>query len=313
MTSADRPLAGIIYLICGLGVLVIQDVIMKLLSGLYPVWQFGVIRSVVAVGIIAAVLVATGKSAEFRPNRPVLIALRGVLLFCGYTCYYLAIASVPLAEASAIFVVAPLLLTALSVPVLGERVGARRWVAVVVGFVGVLVIIRPGFSGMQPALLIALGSPICYATMLTITRKVGQADTGATLTLFNLAVFGLASGAGSVLMLFMDPVTTDDPSLAFLTRSWALPTPTHLAMMIATGVVTAFGHWCSAQAYRMTPTSVLSPLEYTSFVWSVILGFIIWGHLPGALTFAGAAIVVLSGGYVMRREAVLGTFNRRTR
>ena len=312
MTSRDRPLAGIAYLVLALGVLVIQDVIMKLLSDQYPVWQFGVIRSVVAVGIIAGVLVATGKTAEFRPNRPALIALRGVLLFGGYTCYYLAIASVSLAEASSIFVVAPLLLTALSVPVLGERVGPRRWAAVVVGFIGVLIIIHPGFGGMQPALLIALGSPICYAMMLTITRKVGQADTGATLTLYNLAVFGLASAAGSLVMLFVDPVLTDDPSLAFLTRRWALPTPTHLGMMIATGAITALGHWCSAQAYRITPTSVLSPFEYTSFVWSVILGYIIWGHLPGALTFAGAAIVVLSGGYIMRREAFLGASKRRT-
>lgn len=312
MTSRDRPLAGILYLVFGLGVLVIQDVIMKLLSDQYPVWQFGVIRSVVAVGIIAGVLVATGKTTEFRPNRPALLALRGILLFGGYTCYYLAIASVPLAEASSIFVVAPLLLTALSVPVLGERVGPRRWAAVVVGFIGVLIIVRPGFGGMQPALLIALGSPICYAMMLTITRKVGRADTGATLTMYNLAVFGLASAAGSLLMLSVDPVLTDNPSLAFLTRRWALPTPTHLGMMIATGAITALGHWCSAQAYRMTPTSVLSPFEYTSLVWSVVLGYIIWGHLPGALTFAGATIVVLSGGYIMRREAFLGASIRRT-
>ena len=110
---------------------------------------------------------------------------------------------------------------------------------------------------------------------------------------------------GSLGLLLMDPVSTGDPSLAFLTRAWALPTSLHLGMMLATGLVTALGHWCSAQAYRMTPTSILSPFEYTSFVWSVFLGYLIWGHLPGALTFAGAAVVVLSGGYVMRREALL--------
>ena len=305
MDTRDRPLAGILYLVFGLGILMTQDVIMKLLSDRYPVWQFGVIRSIVAVSIIALVLLLTGKRKEFRPNRPKLLVLRGLLTFCGFTCYYLAIASVTLAEASSIFIVAPLILTALSVPLLGERVGKRRWTAVVIGFIGVLVIVRPGFGAMQPALLIALGAPICYAMMLTITRKIGLADTGATLTLYNLAVFGLASGVGSLALLFIEPRSFEDPSLAFLTRDWAIPTKAHMALMAATGVVTALGHWCSAQAYRMTPASLLSPFEYTSFVWSVILGFLIWGHLPGALTFAGAAIVVFSGGYVMRREALL--------
>ena len=175
MKPRDRPLVGIAYLVTALGVLVTQDVIMKLLSDRYPVWQFGVIRSIVAVAVIALVLVVTGKTSEFRPNRPGLLALRGILTFFGFTFYYVAIASVPLAEAASIFAVAPLILTALSVPVLGERVGRRRWAAVAIGFAGVLLIIRPGFSGTQPALLIALGSPICYAMMLTITRKVGLA------------------------------------------------------------------------------------------------------------------------------------------
>ena len=305
MDTGGRPLAGIIYLVCALGVLIAQDVIMKLLSDRYPVWQFGVIRSIVAVGIIALILFATGKRKEFRPNRPALMVLRGLLNFVGFTCYYVAIASLSLAEVSSIFMVAPLILTALSVPLLGERVGPRRWAAVIIGFIGVLVMVRPGFSGMQPALLIALGSPVSYALMLTITRKIGRADTGATLALYNLLVFGLASGVGSLVLLYMEPVSTQDASLAFLTRDWALPSATHLAMMVATGLVTALGHWCSAQAYRMTPTSILSPFEYTAFVWAVILGYVIWGHVPGALTFAGAAIVVLSGGYVMRREARL--------
>ena len=305
MTPPDRPLVGIAYLVTALGVLIAQDVIMKLLSDRYSVWQFGVIRSIVAVGVIALVLVATGKTSEFRPNRPGLLTLRGLLTFFGFSCYYVAIASVSLAEAAAVFAVAPLILTALSVPLLGEHVGRRRWAAVIIGFAGVLLIIRPGFSGMQPALLIALGSPVCYALMLAITRKVGLADTGATLTFYNLMVFGIASGIGSLVLLGMDPVSTGDPSLAFLTRAWALPTPVHLGMMIATGLVTAFGHWCSAQAYRRTPASILSPFEYTSFVWALILGYLIWGHLPGALTFAGAGVVLLSGGYVMRREAIL--------
>ena len=305
MNCADRPMAGILYLVFGLGVLITQDVIMKLLSDEYPVWQFGVIRSIVAVSIISLVLIITGKTKQFRPNRLGLLITRGILTFFGFTFYYLAIAAVSLAEAASIFIVAPLILTALSAPLLGEKVGARRWIAVAMGFIGVLVIVRPGFGAMQPALLIALGSPICYALMLAITRKIGPADTGATVTLYNMAVFGLASVVGSLVLLFFEPLSSQDPSLSFLTRDWAMPTKIHMALMAATGAVTALGHWCSAQAYRMTPASLLSPFEYTSFVWAVILGFLIWGHLPGALTFAGAAIVVFSGGYVMRRDTLL--------
>ena len=109
MNTADRPVAGILYLVFGLGVLVAQDVIMKLLSDQYPVWQFGVVRSIVAVSIIALVLIITGKSTEFLPNRLALLVIRGLLTFFGFTFYYLAIAAVSLAEAASIFIVAPLI------------------------------------------------------------------------------------------------------------------------------------------------------------------------------------------------------------
>ena len=288
-----------------LGVASTQDVIMKLMSDHYSVWQFGVVRSIVAAETIAVVLIITGNFRSFRPNRPGLIAIRGFLTFVGYTCYYVAIAAIPLADAVAIFMVAPLLVTALSIPLLGERVGLRRWTAVVVGFFGILLILRPGFGEMQPALLIALGAPTCYAFMLILTRRIGYSDSGATLAMYNMVCFGLASAAGSLVMYWIAAPPSDEPSLAFLTRPWAVPTWAHMGLMMTTGLVTAVAHYCSAQAYRIAPPSLLAPFEYTYFIWALGLGYLIWGHLPGALTFAGVAIVILSGGYVLRREGAL--------
>ena len=163
---ADRPLLAILVSVAELGVACIQDVILKSMSGDYPLWQFAVVRSITAVLGITAILVLLKQTSQLRANRPGLIPIRGFLTFIGYTCFYLSLASLPLADAISIFFVAPLLVTLLSVPFLGEKVGVRRWSAVLAGFVGVMIMVRPGAGGVQPMLLLALGAPICYSISL---------------------------------------------------------------------------------------------------------------------------------------------------
>ena len=306
----DRPLAGIVFNLVSLSVFVGQDIIMKLLSDRYPVWQFGVLRAVVAVAAIALVLVLIGHTYAFRPRRVGLIAVRGLLTFVGYTCYYLAIAAMPLADAVSIVFSAPLIVTALSVPLLGERVGARRWSAVIVGFLGVLLMVKPGFKAMEPAILFAVGGAVTYAFGVIITRRIGMVNSGATLAMYNLAIFGLASAAGSVILHVVGPEIAPDPSLAFLIRPWAFPSGFHLGLMVLTGLISAVGHFCSAQAYRLAPPSLVGIFEYTYFVWAVIAGYLIWGDIPTATTLAGVAIVIGSGVYILRREAVLRGIRR---
>jgi drug/metabolite transporter (DMT)-like permease len=309
---ADRPLFAISVSIGGLGVACIQDVILKLMSGDYPLWQFAVVRSTTAVLGISLILVVFKQTAQLRANRLGMIAIRGLLTFVGYTCFYLSLASLPLADAISIFFVAPLLVTLLGIRFLGEKIRLRRWTAVLVGFAGVIIMVRPGGDSMQPMLLVALGAPVCYSISLIITRRIGYADTGATMVLYNMLIFGVASGVGSLILMFMALPQVEHASLAFLIRPWSVPTLGHLGLMIATGVVTSIAHYCSAIAYRSASPSLVSVFEYTYFVWAILLGYLVWQEIPDQTTFIGASIVMLSGGYVVKREAQLARQRRST-
>lgn len=303
--TRDRPLAAIAFIIVAITVMSGQDVILKLMSDRYPVWQFAVIRSVVAVALLVLALVFTGHLGLLRPRLPGLLVLRGLLTFVASTAYYLAIAAVPLADAVAMFFCAPLVVTALSVPLLGEPVGPRRWTAVILGFVGVLVIVRPGFATMQGALLIAALTPVAYGLSIIITRRIGYAVAGSTLALYNMVVFGLASAAGSLLLHFLPLGTADHPSLAFLIRDWSMPSPLHLALMSATGLITAVGHYFTARAYRDAAPSLVAPFEYTYFLLAIAFGFLFWRDVPDPPTFIGVGIIFASGIYIAHREATL--------
>ena len=308
---ADRPLFAISVSVAGLGFSCIQDVILKLMSGNYPLWQFAVVRSITAVIGIVLILVAIKQTSQFRANRPGLIAVRGFLTFIGYTCFYLSLASLPLADAISIFFVAPLLVTLLSIPFLGEKVRIRRWTALMVGFTGVIIMVRPGAGDMQPMLLLALGAPVCYAISLILTRRIGFSDSSATMVLYNMAIFGVSSAVGSLILFWLALPPAENASLAFLIRPWSTPTWGHLGLMVATGVVTAVAHYCSATAYRSAPPSLVSVFEYTYFLWAIALGYLFWREIPNTTTFIGAAIVMLRGAYVVRREAQLARERRR--
>ena len=304
-TQSDRPLFAISVSVTGLGVSCVQDVILKMMSGAYPLWQFAVVRSVTAVIGISLILVVLKQSAQLRPNRPGMIAVRGFLTFVGYTCFYLSLASLPLADAISIFFVAPLLVTLLSIVFLGEKIRIRRLTALLIGFAGVIVMVQPGAGGVQPMLLLALGAPVCYAASLIITRRIGFADTGATMVLYNMLIFGVSSAIGSLILAWLSFPPSEHASLDFLIRPWSLPSTAHLGLMIATGGVTAVAHFCSAIAYRSAPPSLVSIFEYTYFIWALLLGYIFWREVPSTHTFVGAGIVMLSGAYVVHRETQL--------
>ena len=158
---------------------------------------------------------------------------------------------------------------------------------------------------MQPATFLAVAGAITYAFGVIITRRIGAVNSGATLAMYQLLVFGLASGAGSVILHLLGPQAAVDPSYAFLTLPWVMPSSFHLGLMVLTGLVSAVGHYCLAQAYRLAPPSLVGVFEYTYFIWAVIIGYVIWGDVPSTTSLIGVAIVIGSGIYVLRREATL--------
>src|SRR5215831_4499541 len=219
-----------------------------------------------------------------RTTRPVLQIVRSVLLLGSTLFNFAALRYLQLDEAISLVFSTPFFVAALSGPILGEWVRWRRWTAIAVGFVGVLVVVRPGPGTFQPAALLSLSAAICYALYSIITRILARTDSNET-TLFYSNIVGAA-----VLL----------PVVPFF---WTTPTEALvIALMFAAGALGGFGHYLLIAAHRLAPAAVLSPFIYTEIVLVIALGFLVFGDLPTRWTITGAAIVVASGLYILHRE-----------
>ncbi len=301
--APDAPLRGIACLTLGVSVFVAQDVIIKLLSGSYPLHEMLFIRSITGLPCILAIALWRGDPAAFRLHGAAVV--RAVLHFVSFTCYYLALAALPLAETSTLYYANPLFITALSVPFLHERVGPRRWAAVLVGFAGVVVVLRPDVTAVDPAMVLALGAAFFYACSMLVTRRAGGrvpatgfAIHSVVLLLVLSGVAGLAMGDGR----FEQSGTI----LGYLLRAWSLPVWLDLALLAATGPISAAGFLLLAEAYRTAPASLVAPFEYSSLPFAVGAGYLVFADLPAPATWIGLALIVGAGLYIVHRETVRG-------
>ena len=216
--------------------------------------------------------------------RPLLQVGRSVLLLVSTMCNFMALRYLQLDEAISIAFSTPFFVAALSGPILGEWVRWRRWTAISVGFLGVLVVTRPGPGSFQPAALLSLGGAMCYALYALSTRILARTDSNETTLFYSNIV-------GALALL---------PVVPFV---WTTPSdPLVIALMVATGVIGSFGHYLLIAAHRLAPAAVLSPFIYTEIVLVIALGFLVFGDLPNRYTLTGAAIVVASGLYILHRE-----------
>ncbi len=208
---------------------------------------------------------------------------RSILVLSATACMFTAVGFMPLADAVAITFIAPLLITALSVPFLGERVGLRRWIAVCVGFAGMLVIIRPGGGLFQPAALLPIGVTVFYAMYQIITRMISH-RTDPINSVFYTAI------VGGVLMSAIVPFF------------WETPTLEQWGMLLAAGLLGGLGHWAIIIAYQRAEAPLVAPFAYTELVWATMLGLTFFGDFPDLWTLVGAAIIAASGVYILQRE-----------
>jgi len=302
--------AGIFLLTIGLAIFTIQDVIIKWLSPDFSIAQIVFIRSVVGVPLLfLVVMFGAAKNHSVAIDRPWLNLLRATMAFGAYISYFLAIAAMPLADAVAIAFAAPLVITLLSALFLGEDVGIRRWTGVIVGFIGVLVIARPGANGFEPAALLAVACAVFYGITQSLARVLGRSTTSGVMSLFAAIIYlAMAGIAGAVLGSgWAEPVPgTAHPSVEFLLKGWVMPEPLPLALMALTGVISAAGFYLLAKAYSVAESSVVAPFEYTGLIWAALLGVVIFGEVPDAMSLLGMALVVGSGLYVILRERQRG-------
>ena len=261
-------------------------------------------RSLIAL-IFTLALLAPGKSiAEvFRTQRLPAHLFRGFCVVVSNLTYFAALASMPLAEASAIFFVAPLLITASSAILLREHAGVWRWAALAIGMIGVLLIVKPGTVAFQWAVLLPFLSALAYAAMHTMTRQMGPDESAATMAVYIQITFiasclamGVAFGDGRL-------AGSGHPALEFLFRAWAWPGPMDFALFLLAGVCSALGGYLISQAYRSSAASLVAPFEYSALVLAAFWGFVIWGEVPGPVSAIGIVLILSSGVLMALREA----------
>jgi len=283
---SDKPLFGLLLIICSTAFLASSDVMAKYLarSGMPPV-EIAWIRFTVFVLIILPMVLVPSGGKALRSTRPLLQVFRGLGLLGSSIFFIVGLSFLPIAEATATGFISPLFVTGLSVIFLGEKVGLRRWSATLVGLIGVLIIVRPGTSAFQPAAIFPIVSALCWACALVLTRKISGADRPIT-------TMAYASVVGFLVLS------------VFVPFYWTPPTPTQLAIGIAIGVSSTVGHWIVVLAFRYADASVLAPFSYVQLMWVTLLGFVVFSEVPDVWTFTGAAIIIASGVYTAHRERV---------
>ena len=306
---AHRARLGIVCVFGGVLALTFQDALIKWLSAALPLHEITLARSVVAVAITLAIVRLEGGFGLLRTRRPALHAARAVLLITANVCFFMGVASMPLAEATAIFFLAPLFITALSVPLLGERVGVRRWAAVLTGMAGMIVMLRPAEETFDPVALFPAGAAFAYASLQIVTRRLGTTDRASSMALYVHAAFVIVSVAVGLAIGDGRFAGSDHPSLDFLLRAWSWPAGQEVALLAGCGVLISIGAYLLFQAYRVARPAVLAPFEYAALPLSLFWGALLWGDWPDATAMSGMTLIVGSGVYVFYRETLRGRRN----
>lgn len=274
---------GIVWMLVSILLASMMDAISKYLSQSYPVFQivwarylFQALPVMVVLGPRLPVLV--------RTRRMGIQLLRSAMLLGATITFIFGLKEIPLAEASTILFLAPLIVTALSVPLLREQVGARRWMAVLVGFAGAVIVIRPGAGIFQGWAFFPLATAFLYALYMITTRQLSRTDSSLTTLVYTASV-------GALLMSAIVPFDWVQPDF----EGWTL--------MILLGALGGANHFALILAFRAAPAAVISPLEYSRLIWATSFGFVLFGDLPDVWAIAGAALIVVSGLYVYSRES----------
>jgi len=286
LNARETPLA--IAAICaGVAFLVTNDAMAKLLTERYAPIQIIFLRNLIAVPVIAAVIFFTFGAKALRTRNLGVHAVRGLLMVMGGWLYFVGLMHLPLAEATSLVFSAPLFIAALSVPLLGEKVGWRRWGAVLLGFAGVLVIVQPGGASFQLASLLPLGTAVFYALYMISARWIDRSERLLTMMLF--------------VMLF--PMLYAAPAAIAV---WSPVAPGDIGLFTGTALFGSIGLALIGQAFRMAPAAIVAPFDYTALIWAAGFGWLFWGDIPGFWTLAGALIIVSSGIIILRERHAQG-------
>ncbi len=264
----------------------LMDAAMKLLSAHYPPLQVTMLRGGASLPFVLAWVLASAGVRSMVPVRWGLHLLRGALGMAMIGCFVYGLKRMPLSTAYTIYFVSPLLVAALSVPLLGERVGPRRWTAIAIGLVGVIVVLRPGVDGIisLPGLMVLLAA-VSYAVASVTVSLLTRTDTSQSMVVWFLLIMTIGAAVLAI-------------------PGWVPLQPAHAALIAGMGLAGALGQVALTRAFQSGEASMVAPLEYTGLVWVIGWDWLLWRVLPDRATWIGAAIIVASGLYLLRRERV---------
>ncbi len=284
----------------------LNDIGIKYLAADYALHQIVLIRALTGMAFTLAVFVPLeGGINVLKTKRPVMHLVRGFCVVCANLAFFTGLATISLPEASAIFFIAPLIITALSAIFLHEPVGPRRWFAVLVGFVGVLVMLRPGSEAFRLAALLPLFAAAAYATLQILTRSMGMTEKASTMSFYIQLVFVVVCAVSGLLVGDGQYAPGNNPSLDFLLREWKWPVQRDLFIMIGLGLASGIGGYLISQAYRMSEATVIAPFEYLALLLAIFWGITLFGEWPDLWAWIGISLILFSGLYVFWREVVL--------
>jgi drug/metabolite transporter (DMT)-like permease len=283
LASLPPEARGVLAVLVAMGMFGLMDGASKFLSPSYSPAQILFLRYLFSVPIALAIVAPLGLKIVARSHRPFFQLCRVVLIVIEMGLVLLAFRAMPLADAHAIFAATPLIVTALSMPVLGERVGPRRWLAVLVGFAGVLLELRPGLAVLNPGAVPCLIATILYAIYQVMTRIVSRVDRAETTFLYQIVL-------GAALLAPLAPWV------------WVTPPPIHWPLFLLLAGLGAGGHLLLIKALHAAPAVLIQPFTYSMLIWATLFGWLFFGNVPGVWTLLGAALVIVAGVYAALRE-----------
>ena len=293
---------GIIYILLAMLVFSVQDSIMKYIYSSVSLYEVYIIRTLVSFFIIVVFLKLLKKPIIFKTHYPFLTFIRIILFFFGFSSFYVSLTIMPLATATALFFVTPFLITIFAKFILKDQIGPRRWLAVVVGFIGVYIILNPNFDNFDYLSLTPILCAFCYSLSMIIIKKTSEKDNVYS------QMFQFYIGAIIISTIFYFFIgdglynTIDNPAAQFIFREWFNNLEFSLIYMIILGFTAAAAFLLIFSAYRIASPAVVSPFEYSILIWSSLSGWFFFDEIPSLNTIFGMLLIVLGGIYIFIRE-----------
>jgi len=304
MTQAENNSKGILYILIGMALFSIQDALIKFVYEEVALYELYFGRTATALILLTGYLKFSKQKIVLKTHYPYLTVLRVICFFFGFSFFYISLTFMSLAEANALFFSSPFFISILATIFLKEKVGIRRWFAILIGFVGVFIILNPDFNNFNYMKLAPVICALCYSISMTITKVTSDKDNVYT------QMIHLYFGATIISILFF--IFTgkgqfnnfSDPTFQFIFREWGTNLSFTVPFIIAMGTVATFSFYFVFNAYSIASPSIVSIYEYSLIIWSIFAGFVLFDNIPTLRTFIGVVIIVCAGLYIYMREKI---------